>query len=138
MLAKAANRTESGKIERRLLFISLWLSILGAILTGLLFDASRGLSFLCGSALAIGSVLWLRDGLNAVMLQDQKAVKQRALAGFLLRLLLIPLCLYAMIRFLFLSAAAAALGFAVTHCSIFVEGLLEALNCGPGSDARTK
>ncbi len=125
-------------IERRLLLISLLLSAAGSLLTWALFDRAKGLSFLCGSALALGSVLWLRDGLNAIILRDQKAVKQRALAGFLIRLLLIPIGLYVMIRFLFLSAAAAVAGFAVSHCSVFVEGLLEALNCGPGKDARAE
>jgi hypothetical protein len=129
---------DDNNIERRLLWMSLSLAALGSLVTWAIFDMAKGLSFLCGSVLAVGSVLWLRDGLTAIMLRDQKAVKQRALAGFLIRLLLIPVCLYVMIRFLFLSAAASVIGFAVAHCSVFIEGLLEALNCGPGKDARAK
>ena len=64
--------------------------------------------------------------MNAAILNDQKSSKRRILAGYFLRLLLIPLCLYAMIRFLFLGVLAAVAGFAVFNCSIFVEGVLEA------------
>jgi hypothetical protein len=55
----------------------------------------------------------------------------RVLAGFICRLLLIPLCLYAMMRFLFLDVIAAVAGFALFVCSVFVEGILEAFGSSP-------
>jgi hypothetical protein len=103
-----------------------------------LFGGGAGLSFLAGALLAAGDLAWLRTSIGLVLSREPKGAKSKVLAGFFLRLLLIPLCLYVMIRFLFFSPAAAVLGFAITHCSIFVEGLLEALNCGPGKDARAE
>ena len=129
---------ENRGLEHRLLKIAAWLVAAGSILTVLLFGVRQAASFACGGALAGISIFWLRGGLNAVVLQDHKASKRRVLAGFALRLLLIPLGLYVMIRFLFLGVAAAVAGFAACHCSIFVEGILEALDSGSGNNARAK
>ncbi len=130
-------KTENRSLEIRLLHIGIWLAVAGSILTWLLFDLLHALSFLGGGLLAGLSLSWLRAVLNPVFLQDRKAPKWRILAGFLLRLLLIPLCLYAMIRFLFFSVPAAVAGFAVTHCSILVEGILEIIS-GSTHNARAK
>ena len=126
-------------VETRLLRIAASLVGAGSVVTALLFDIRQASSFLCGGILAGVSVLWLRKVLNAIVLQDSKASKRHALAGFALRLLLIPLGLYVMIRFLFLGVAAAVAGFAACHCSIFVEGILEALlPDGSGKNARAE
>ncbi len=131
------NLFQRRKLEIRLLHIGASLAAAGALLTWLFFDLRHMLSFLGGSLLGGLSILWLRGVLNAAFLQERRAPKWRVLVGFLLRLLLIPLCLYAMIRFLFLSVPAAVAGFAVIHGAILVEGILEILS-GSTHDARAK
>lgn len=76
-------------------------------------------------------MIWLRSTIHAIFAGDPKRSKIQVLAGFFLRLLLIPLCLYVMIRFLFLDILAAVAGFAVFVCSVFVEGVLEAFGSSP-------
>lgn len=131
------SESEHRKLETRLIHIGTWLAAAGGVLTWFFFDLCHALSFLGGSFLAGISILWLRGVLNAALLQERKAPKWRVLTGFLLRLMLIPLCLYAMIRFLFLSVPAAVAGFAVVHGSILVEGILEILG-GSTHNARAK
>jgi hypothetical protein len=113
-------------IERRIFRIGAWLTCVGCVVTWLLFDFRNGISLLAGGALAGANLALLRSAVNAALLYDPKRSKRRILAGYFLRLLLIPLCLYAMIRFLFLGVLAAVAGFALFNCSIFVEGILEA------------
>ena len=115
-----------GSLERRLLWLSLGLSVSGSLVTWLCFGGREGLSFLAGGAVAAVDLGWLRSTINSMFARDPNRSKSKVLAGFFLRLLLIPLCLYVMIRFLFLSILAAVAGFAVFNCSIFVEGVLEA------------
>jgi hypothetical protein len=129
--------SENRKLETRLVHIAAWLAAAGGVLTWFFFDARHALSFFAGSLLAGVSILWLRRVLDSAFLQERKAPKGRVLAGFLLRLLLIPLCLYAMIRFLFLSVPAAVAGFAVIHGCILVEGILEIIS-GSAHNARAK
>ncbi len=118
-------------LERRIFWIGAWLVVAGSLVIGALLGFLNGASFLAGGVLA-GVNLWLlRLAINAAVLHDQKRSKRRILAGYFLRLLLIPLCLYAMIRFLFLGVLAAVGGFAVFNCSIFVEGILEARRGSP-------
>ena len=45
-----------------------------------------------------------------------------------MRLLLIPLCLYAIMHFFFWGIIAAIAGFAVFGCGIFLEGMFERLS----------
>ncbi len=90
------------------------------------FGATAGWSFVAGGTLAAFNLLWLRRSLAGLVMDDASSSKRRVLAGFFLRLLLLPLCLYVMIRFLFLSVPAAVAGFAAFHCSVFIEGVLEA------------
>jgi hypothetical protein len=77
------------------------------------------------------NLFWLRKAVNSIVFYDPKGSKRRILAGYFFRLLLIPLCLYAMIRFLFLGVLALVAGFAAYNFSILVEGILEALNTRP-------
>ena len=125
-------------LERRIFWIGTWLVVAGSLLAWVLFGFLNGASFLAGGVLA-GVNLWLlRLAINAAVLNDQKRSKRRILAGYFLRLLLIPLCLYVMIRFLFLGVLAAVGGFAVFNCSIFIEGVLEARRGSPKQNARVE
>jgi F0F1-type ATP synthase assembly protein I len=123
-------RTEdpARNLERRLLLVGACLLLLGGATILTIWDLNRTLSFVGGGLLGGLSLTWLRKGLGAIFSEDRKTAKRRVLAGFLLRLLLIPLCLYAMIRFLFLSVPAAVAGFAVLHFSVFIEGIREAFS----------
>jgi len=118
-------------LEKRLLQLGLGLALVGTILTWVLFGGGAGLSFLAGALLAAGDLAWLRTSIGLVLSREPKGAKSKVLAGFFLRLLLIPLCLYVMIRFLFLNLLAAVAGFAVFLCSVFVEGILEAFGSSP-------
>jgi hypothetical protein len=118
-------------LERRILRLNLWLAAAGCALAWAVFGTRAGLSFLAGSALAAGNLFWLRSTVRAAFAGAPERAKTRILAGYLLRLLLIPLCLYVMIRFLFLDVLAAAAGVSVFVCSIFIEGVLEAFGSSP-------
>lgn len=118
-------------LERRLLWLGIWLAVGGTILVWIIFGLRAGLSFAAGAALGGGDLSWLRSSILAILSGDLKRSKSQVLAGFFLRLLLIPLCLYVMIRFLFLDILAAVAGFAVFICSVFVEGVLEAFGSSP-------
>jgi hypothetical protein len=113
-------------VERRLFWLTVGLSAAGSLLVWSIFGRRPFVSFLAGAALAGGDLLWLRATIRAIFWGDLKRSKLKILTGFFLRLLLIPLCLYAMIRFLFLDIIAAVAGFAVFICSVFIEGVLEA------------
>ncbi len=128
----------SAFIERRIFLIGAALLAAGSLVTLLYFGRLTAISFFTGGLLAALNMAWLRQTVRSITLQDQKVSKRRVLAGFFLRLLLIPLCLYAMIRFLFWSIPAAVAGFALFHCSIFLEGILEAIDRSPGKHARAK
>jgi hypothetical protein len=132
------NNSSSRLLERRIFHLGIWLVAGGSLVTWLLFGRLHALSLLVGGALAALNLAWLRATVNAVVLNDQKTSKRRILAGFFLRLLLIPLCLYAMIRFLFWSVPAAVAGFALFHCSIFLEAILETLGHSPEKHERAK
>lgn len=113
-------------IEYRIFRIGALMVIAGSILTWLIFGAREGVSFFAGGLLAAISIAWLRHTVNAIVFSDRQRSVTRVVGGFILRLLLIPLCLYAMLRFLYMGIVAAVAGFAVFNCSIFIEGLYEA------------
>jgi hypothetical protein len=125
-------------LEKRLLWIGLALTAAGSLLAWAVFGLRSGLSFAAGAALGGGDLTWLRSSIGAIFAGDLKRSKFQVLAGFIFRLLLIPLCLYVMIRFLFLDIFAAVTGFAVFVCSVFVEGVLEAIDSSPKKNARAK
>lgn len=120
-----------GSIERRLFWLGCGLSAGGSLLAWAWFGPRLGISFLSGAALAGADLVWLRSTVQAIFFGDVKRSKIKILSGFFLRLLLIPLCLYAMIRFLFLDIIAAVAGLAVFVCSVFIEGILEAFGSSP-------
>ena len=113
-------------IEQRIFWIGAGLVVALSLFVGVSFGLRSAASFISGGALGIFNLLWLRQSVSALAFENPKRAKLLSLAGFFLRLLLIPLTLYAMLRFLFLSIPAAVAGFAVFNCSIFVEGILEA------------
>jgi hypothetical protein len=120
-----------GSLERRMVRLGLWLSLGGWLLVMVCFGVRSGLSFAAGAALGGANISWLRSSISAVFAGDLKRSKSQVLAGIFLRLLLIPLGLYVMIRFLFLDILAAVAGFAVFLCSVFIEGVLEAFGSSP-------
>lgn len=130
-MAAKVTTSRIGSLERRLFLLGLGLAAGGGLLTWFCFGVREGLSFLAGAALAGGDLLWLRSTVSTIFSGKLRRSKLRVLAGFGCRLLLIPLCLYAMMRFLFLDVIAAVAGFALFVCSVFVEGILEAFGSSP-------
>jgi ATP synthase I chain len=119
------------RIERRLAWIGIGLVLAGSVVTAVRFGLLTGASFLAGGALAAVNLAWLRQIVSGFAFSDPKTSRRRLLAGYIVRLVLIPLGLYAMIRFFSLSIPAAVAGFAVFNCSVFVEGVLEAFGYRP-------
>ena len=118
-------------IERRLFWLGVALTAVGSLLAWLCFGGRVALSFVAGAGLAGADLLWLRATIGTIFSGNLKRSKSKVLAGFFLRLVLIPLCLYVMIRFLFLNVLAAVSGFAILVCSVFFEGVLEAFGSSP-------
>jgi hypothetical protein len=114
-----------------LLWLGIGMAAGGSLLVLILFGGRAALSFAAGAALAGADLTWLRSSIGAILSGDLSRSKSQVLAGVFLRLLLIPLCLYVMIRFLFMDILAAVAGFAVFICSVFVEGVLEAFGSSP-------
>jgi hypothetical protein len=125
-------------VERRIFALGAALEVAGMAVVWLIWGFVTAISFIAGGVLAALNMAWLRHTVRSVGFNDPNVSKRHILAGFILRLLLIPLCLYAMIRFLFWSISAAVAGFALFHCSLLLEGILEALNRNTGKHARTE
>jgi len=117
---------ETKAIERRLFRIGVGLVAAGGLCAWIFFSSRVAGSFLMGGAAALLNFVWFQKVAAGLVLTDAKATKRRALGGYFLRLMLIPLALYAIIRSLFLTVPAAVAGFAVFYCSVFIEGILEA------------
>ena len=113
-------------VERRLFRLGLVLAVGGCLAAWFLYGRRASLSYAAGAALAGINLLWLRATMGSIFHETVKRSKIKVLGGFFLRLLLIPLCLYAMIRFLFLDVIAAVAGFVVFVGSTLIEGILEA------------
>jgi hypothetical protein len=125
-------------IERRLFRTGALLAGVGAVAAWLIFGGIAGISFGAGGALGGISLGWLSHTVNAIVFSDRRGSTSRIIAGYLLRLSLIPLCLYVMIRFLFMGVVAAVAGFAAFNCSIFIEGIREALQGSQRKDGRAE
>lgn len=101
----------------------------GTVAAGLIFGLPYALSFLAGGLLSALNLAMLRSSINAALSRSSNP-KFRTIGAYVLRLLLIPLCLYAIIRLFFYGIIAAIAGFAVFGCGIFLEGLLEVFKGG--------
>jgi hypothetical protein len=113
-------------VERRLFWAGAWLVGLGSILAGLLYGFLHGVSFLAGGLLSAINMAAIRHTAASALMHGSRSSRVRVIVGYILRLLLIPLCFYAMMRLLFLGIIAAAAGFAAFSCGIFIEGVFEA------------
>jgi hypothetical protein len=118
------------KIERRIFVTGGILVVLGAFLTATVFGMRQGASFLAGGVLSAANLAALRNTINTAMLRRRGRYRLRPVVVHILRLVLIPLCLYAMMRFLSLGIIAATAGFAAFSCGIFAEGVWEAFRSG--------
>lgn len=119
-------RIAASPVEKRIFVIGTGLSLGGSLLVSLLLGGRQGISFAAGCLLAALNLAWLRRTVGAMMVLHPGRSRLRILVEFLLRLLLIPLCLYAMIRLLFLGAIAATAGFALFYSGVLIEGVLQA------------
>src|SRR5262245_43444867 len=120
------SRNDLPAILRRLLQLGSALVAAGALFALTSFGMLAAVSVLVGGAVGGANLAMVGRTAEGLLLEDPNRSKQRVLAGFFLRLLLILFALHAMIRLHFLHAPAAVVGFVLFHCSIFVEGILQA------------
>jgi hypothetical protein len=121
-------RAES--VESRLFLIGGLLVAIGTLLVGLFYGPRYAASFLAGGLLSVVNLAWSRHIVNAALKQGEGRSNWFIVTCYTLRLLLIPLCLYAMMRLLLLGIIAVMAGFAVFYCSVLVEGVFEAFKRG--------
>jgi hypothetical protein len=110
--------------ESRAFRVGAMLVLAGTVLTGLIFGFAHGICFLAGGMLAALNMTMLRHSINSALSRSSNP-KFRTVGAYILRLLLIPMCLYAILRLFFWGIIAAIAGFAVFGCGIFLEGVLE-------------
>jgi hypothetical protein len=125
-------------LELRLFRMGALLLGTGTIIAFWGFGPVKGLSFAAGGLLAWLSLAWLRRTVTFIVFSDRRGSTSRVIIGYLLRLVLIPACLYVMIRFLFFSVVAAVAGFAVFNASILAEGVYEAFKSSSKENARAE
>ncbi len=106
------------------------LVLAGTIGTALIFGFPRGICFMAGGLLAAINIVMLRNSINAALRRSENP-KFRTVASYILRLLLIPIGLYVIMRIFFSGVIAAIAGFAVFGCGVFLEAILEAIKGGP-------
>ena len=125
-------------IEQRLFRIGLILTGVASAIGWVWAGFEAAVSCVAGGALAAISMHWLSRTVSAVVSARPKASRRSVLVGYVLRLMLIPLCLYAMLRLHFLSIPAVVGGFAAFTFAALIEGILEAAGRRPDSDARAE
>jgi hypothetical protein len=125
-------------LERRLFRIGLGLTAAASVAGFLWSGLEAAVSCTAGGGLAAVSLHWLSRTVSAVVAPHPKASKRSVLLGYVLRLMLIPLCLYAMLRLHFFSIPAVVGGFAAFNFAALIEGILEAAGRRPDSDARAE
>ena len=125
-------------LERRLFRIGLLLTAVASVVCWFWSGLEAAVSCMVGGALAAISMHWLSRTVSAAVAPHPKASKRAVLLGYALRLMLIPLCLYAMLRLHFLSIPAVVGGFAAFTFAALIEGILEATGRRPDSDARAE
>ena len=116
----------SGEFERRLFWIGGLLAAAGSIATGLMFGLKYGASFLAGGLLSALNMMLLIRAVNSALARSPRISDFRIALTYISRLLLIPLCLYAIMHFFFFGVIAATAGFVVFSGGILVEGIFEA------------
>ena len=102
----------------------------GSLVTALIFGFRYGISFFAGGLLSAVNMSLLRHSINSALSRSSNP-KFRTVGSYVLRLLLIPLCLYAIMRLFFFGIIAAIAGFVVFGCGIFLEGVLEVFKGSP-------
>jgi hypothetical protein len=121
----------SATFEQRIFRIGAWLVAAGSVGTGLIFGLKYGISFLAGGLLSAVNMRLLIRTINAALARSSRISSIRITAGYIFRLLLIPLCLYAIMHFFFRGIIAATAGFVVFSSSILIEGIFEAAKNSP-------
>ncbi len=86
-----------------------------------------GVSCGIGGVLAAASLGWLSRTIRAALAPQETPPIRRFLVVYVLRLMLIPLGLYAMLRLHFFSLPAALVGLAAFHMAVLVEGICQAI-----------
>jgi hypothetical protein len=119
------------KVERRIVRLYLGLAAGGSMAAWIFFGAREGLSFAGGAVVGGVELLWLRASIGKIFVRGPRSSNRPVLAGYFLRLLLIPFSLYVMIRFLFADVIAVVTGMMVLIGSVLVEGVLEAFGSNP-------
>ena len=121
----------SAAFERQVFRIGAWLVAAGSVATGLIFGLKYGISFFAGGFLSAVNLRLLIRTINAALARSSSISSIRITAGYIVRLLLIPLCLYAIMHFFFPGIIAATAGFVVFSSGILIEGIFEAAKSGP-------
>ena len=130
--------TRRKPLEHRLFRIGVLLNATVSAGAWVWFGAEAALSCVVGGALAAISLHWLGRTISAVVTPHPTGSKRTVLLGYLLRLVLIPLCLYAMLRLHFLAILAVVAGFAAFIFALLIEGILEATGKYPDDNARAE
>jgi len=118
-------------LERRIFLVGALLVVIGSIVACAGFSLVHGFSFLLGGLLSAVNLALLRHTVTSALMRRAKRSTIRILSGYFFRLLLIPLCLYAVIRLVSVSIIAAIAGFAVFNSGVLVEGVMEAFKSRP-------
>ena len=121
----------SATFERRVFRIGAWLVAAGSVGTGLIFGLKYGISFLAGGLLSAVNMRLLIRTINGALARSSRISSIRITAGYIFRLLLIPICLYAIMHFFFNGIIAATAGFVVFSSGILLEGIFEAVKSSP-------
>lgn len=117
--------SDSAAFVRRSFWAGTGMAAVGAVLTAIIWGPKHGISFLLGYLLSVVNLRLLVRSVNAALDRGKKIGGIRIAAAYILRLLLIPLCLYAMMHFLFFKVIAAIAGFAVFSGGFLIEGIIE-------------
>ncbi len=107
------------------------LVVAGTLLTVLLFGIPHGICFFAGGILSASNMHLLERSINSALRRSANP-KFRTVGSYIVRLLLIPLCLYGIIRLFFWGIISAIAGFAAFGCGIFLEGVREAFKGNSG------
>jgi hypothetical protein len=106
---------------RRVTWIILILAITGSAVLGMMKGIRTGLAFLVGSTVSYASFWGWRQVVDAVA----PTPKKRSSFPFVLRILLLLVLAYAIIKYLGLNVAAAASGLLVSAAAVLLELVFE-------------